>query len=216
MILWQANLGRGVSAAEFTDNLDRVLDAAGARAVICLQEIDEADAPAEALILWARSRKTHYIIGRRTAVPILVPKHLRLFSALVTPACKGLAKFTPNRVVNEAVIQLGPNLAVGVLNTHLPLNRPQTITRRREVRRALRQRARSHEAGIWVADTNTRVGWPTIAPGEKSVISAGIDKAKAWAPDDRKVVVEWRRTVPLTIDGHDAHGARLWWERVDA
>lgn len=216
MILFQANLGRGVSVAEFQRNLDRVLDAAGPRAVICFQEIDEADKPAEALILWARTRKTHYTIGRRTAVPILVPKHLRLFSAQVTPACRGLAKFTPNRVVNEAVIQLGPNLAVGVLNTHLPLNRPQTFTRRRDVRKALRQRARSHEAGVWVADTNTRVGWPTIAPGERSVISAGIDKAKAWAPTDRQVIVEWTTGVPLTIDGHDAHGARLWWGRTDA
>jgi hypothetical protein len=213
VILWQANLGRGVSVAEFTRNLDRVLEAAGPRAVICFQEIDEADAPAEALILWARTRKTHYIIGRRTAVPILVPKHLRLFSALVTPACKGLAKFTPNRVVNEAVIQLRPDLAIGVLNTHLPLNRPQTFTRRRDVRKALRQRARAHEAGVWCADTNTRVGWPTIAPGERSVISAGIDKAKAWGPPDHRVRVEWTHTVPLTIDGHDAHGARLRWER---
>lgn len=213
MILWQANLGRGVSVAEFQRNLDRVLDAAGPRAVICFQEIDEADAPAEALILWARTRKTHHIVGHKTAVPILVPKHLRLFSTLVTPACKGLAKFTPNRVVNEAVLALGPNLSVAVLNTHLPLNRPQTFTRRRDVRRALRQRARSHEAGCWVADTNTRVGWPTIVPGERSVIGAGIDKAKAWAPADRQVLVEWTTSVPLTIDGHDAHGARVWWEK---
>ena len=79
------------------------------------------------------------------------------------------------------------------------------------IRRALRQRAQDHEAGAWVADTNTRRGWPTIVEGERTVINAGIDKTKAWAPEGRKVVVEWTTSVPLTIDGHDAHGARVWW-----
>jgi hypothetical protein len=213
VILWQANLGRGVSAAEFARNLRRVLVAGGPRAVFCFQEIDEADAPEEMDYLRELTSHSHTIVGRNTAVPILVPHHLPLFSALVTPASKGLAKFTPNRVINEAVIQLGPNLAVAVENTHLPINRPQTITRRADVRKALRARTRAHAAGVWVADTNTHRGWPEIAKGERKVIDAGIDKAKAWAPADRRVVVEWTRTVDLTIDGHDAHGARLWWEK---
>lgn len=214
MRLWQANLGRGVSTFEFTANLRRVLDAGGPRAVYCFQEIDEADAPEEMAILARLTRDTHHIVGQQTAVPILVPRHLSLFSVHVEPACKGLAKFTPNRVVNEAVIQLGPNFAVAVLNTHLPINRPETKDRRADVRKALRNRARAHEAGIWTADTNTHKGWPTIVPGEKTVTDAGIDKAKAWAPDGRKVVVSERRTVRLSIDGHDAHGARVQWEKV--
>lgn len=214
MRLWQANLGRGVSTAEFNANLRRVLDAGGPRAVYCFQEIDEADAPEEMDILTDLTRKTHVIVGQQTAVPILVPRHLPLFSVHVTPACKGLAKFTPNRVVNEAVIQLGPNFAVAVLNTHLPINRPQTLTRRRDVRRALRNRARAHKAGTWHADTNTHKGWPTIVPGEKTVTNAGIDKAKAWGPADRRVIVTDQQTVELSIDGHDAHGARIWWRKV--
>lgn len=213
MRLWQANLGRGVSTAEFTTNLRRVLDAGGPRAVYCFQEIDEADAPDEMGILANLTRETHRIVGHQTAVPILVPRHLALFSAHVEPACKGLAKFTPNRVVNEAVIQLGPNFAAAVLNTHLPINRPETQERRADVRKAMRRRARDHEAGVWVADTNTHRGWPTIVPGEKSVTDAGIDKAKAWGPADRRVVVTDQQTVALSIDGHDAHGARIWWTR---
>lgn len=213
MILWQSNLGRGVSTAEFTANLRKVLDAGGPRAVYCFQEIDEADAPEEMDILGRLTRGTHHIVGQQTAVPILVPRHLGLFSVHVEPACKGLAKFTPNRVVNEAVVQLGPNLAVGVLNTHLPINRPETRDRRADVRRALRRRARAHEAGVFVADTNTHKGWPTIVPGEKSVTDAGIDKAKAWGPADREVVVTDQRTVRLSIDGHNAHGARIRWVR---
>ena len=210
----QANLGRGATTAEYVDNLDRIFDAWGPRAVFCFQEIDEADQPEEMDILRGRVESTHTIVGEHTAVPILVPNHLRLGGALVTPACKGLAKFTPNRVINEAVLHISRNLTPGILNTHLPIARPQTASRRLDVRRALRDRARAHDAGIWVADTNTHAGWPTIVRGEKTVTDAGIDKAKAWAHTARRVVVSERRTVHLTIDGHNAHGARVIWESV--
>jgi endonuclease/exonuclease/phosphatase family metal-dependent hydrolase len=213
VILWQANLGRGVSAAEFERNLRRVLDEAGPRAVICLQEIDEADRPDEMATLVELAKPTHRIVGRRTAVPILVPRHLDLQGSIQTPACKGLALFTPNRIVNEARIKLGVGLTVGVLNTHLPIDRLVTRNRRRQVRHALRDRALAYDAGAWVADTNTRKGWPRITPGERPVIEAGIDKAKAWAPGGWRVEVRERWTVPLTIDNHDAHGARLMWVR---
>lgn len=211
MILWQANLGRGVVEAEFVRNFQRVHDAAGERGIICLQEIDEADRPDEMAAVVELARDTHRIVGKHTAVPILVPRHLEVTTSLVTPACKGLALFTPNRVVNEVVIDLGPRLSVGVLNTHVPILRPETLARRRQVRQTLRQRARVHAAGAWLADTNTHRGWPRIVPGEHTVIDAGIDKAKAWAPDSWRLEVTQRRTVPLTIDGHDAHGARLLW-----
>jgi hypothetical protein len=213
VILWQANLGRGVSVAEFTTNLRRVLDAGGPRAVYAFQEIDEADAPEEMDILAALTADTHRIVGRRTAVPILVPRHLDLVGSIQTPACKGLALFTPNRIVNEARINLGVGLSIGILNTHLPIDRLVTRNRRRQVRHALRDRALVYGAGVWVADTNTRKGWPRITPGERPVINAGIDKAKAWAPGGWRVEVRERWTVPLTIDNHDAHGARLMWVR---
>lgn len=210
MHLWQANLGRGVSSAVFEGNLVRILKAGGPRAVYAFQEIDEADAPEEMDILRRLTADTHTIVGGNTAVPILVPHHIGLLDSWATPACKGLAKYTPNRVVNQALIELTPSLTALILNTHLPINRPQTLTRRREVRQTLRQQARNWDTGVWVADTNTHVGWPRIAKGEKSVINAGIDKSKAWGP---KVTVSDRRTVALSIDGHDAHGARIRWER---
>jgi len=208
MILWQANLGRGVSSAVFERNLRRVLDAGGPRAVFCFQEIDEADAPAEAVILRRLTERTHRIFGGRTAVPILVPRDIPVTRSIQTIASRGLAKFTPHRPINEATLRVG-GLEVTVLNLHLPINRPQTFTRRRDARKALRLRARAQEAGVWVADTNTHVGWPVIVPGEKFVIDAGIDKAKAWGP--HKVIVTDRRRVDLTIDGHNAHGARIRW-----
>lgn len=213
MILAHANLGRGVSTAEFERNLRRILDEWGPRAVYAFQEIDEADKPEEMAAVVELASDTHRIVGRHTAVPILVPRHLDLLDAEQTPACKGLALFTPNRVVNEARIGLGIGLEVGLLNTHLPIERLVTRNRRRQVRYTLRERALAHDAGVWVADTNTREGWPRITPGERTVVDAGIDKAKAWAPGGWRVEVTSRRTVPLTIDNHDAHGARVMWVR---
>lgn len=222
MRLVQANLGRGVETPEFLRNFDALFERGGKRAVYALQEIDEADAPEEMDLIRQRVRLTHHVIGDHTAVPILVPFHLPLFSVHLEPACKGLAKFTPNRVVTEAVIQLGRNHAPAILNTHLPRlpddvddeTRAALEERRADCRRALRTRAQEHEAGAWLADTNTHRSWPTIVPGEKTVTDAGIDKARAWAPQGRRVIVTDRWTVNLTIDGHNAHGARVVWPKV--
>lgn len=218
----QANLGRGVSEAEFVRNFERLLDHFGPRCLYALQEIDEADGPPEMELIRERVRLTHHIIGDHTAVPILVPFHLPLHAVHFEPACKGLAKFTPNRVVTEVEIQLGRNFAPGVLNLHLP-RLPDDATdevrreledRRADCRKALRARAQQHEAGVWLADTNTRRGWPTIVPGEKTVTDAGIDKARAWGPAGRRVIVTERQTLNLTIDGHNAHGARVVWPKA--
>jgi hypothetical protein len=213
MILWQANLGRGVSTGEFRLNLRRVLHAGGPRAVFCFQEIDEADGPEEMDYLRELTDHSHRIVGVRTAVPILVPRHIEIIGGWQTLACRGLAKFTPNRPLNQAQLRIGPNLDVTVLNFHVPLDRPQTHGRRASVRRHVRAEAKKHPNGVWVADTNTHRGWPTIRDGEHAVTDAGIDKAKAWAAAGRKVVVSDHATVNLSIDGHDAHGARVRWEK---
>lgn len=213
MILWQANLGRGVSPNVFEANLSRVLKAGGPRAVFCFQEIDEADEPREMLILRRLTDHTHQIVGGRTSVPILIPRHLTLTGSRQTLGCRGLAKFTPTRPINEASVRIGPNVNAGILNFHVPLDRPQTQTRRAQVRKKARVEARKYPAGVWVADTNARRGWPTIVNGEKSVIAAGIDRAKAWAPDGWRIDVTDLGTVNLGIDNHDAHGARIRWVR---
>lgn len=210
MRIWTANLGRGVTAL-FERNLDRLLEAAGKGSIICLQEIDEADKPDELGILLEKTRFTHDVYAPYTGVPIVVPQWMRVEQAAVTPACRGLAEFTPNRFVNEVVVRLVGSGEVAVLNTHLPIDRPETATRRTEVRRALRQRANEHEQGVWCADTNTHEGWPRIHPLEVSLIDAGIDKAKAWGPVDVRLVTRPLISVNLTIDKHDAHGATVVW-----
>lgn len=217
MIVWQANLGRGVPADVFRRELRRVLDAAGPRAVVGLQEIDEADQPDETSILLDLTRSAWRVVGVGTSVPILIPRHLQVVEERQTRACWGLAEFTPSRPIVEALLRVGPNLTVAVMNLHIPIDREQTQERRADCVEKLRGRARARKAdghaGVWIADTNHRSGWPRIVPGEKRVVDAGIDKSKAWAPPGRRVVVTDRRTVRLHIDGHDAHGARVMFER---
>lgn len=208
---WQANVGRGVGKDEFVRNVKTVINAAGPTGFIFWQEVDEADKPEEADIIVDLTHKTHRMVGGNTAVPIMVPKDLDVENQRQTLACRGLAKYTPSRVINETKVELWRGTQVGMLNTHLPLNRPQTLTRRREVREQLKVRARRHDSGLWVADTNTHVGWPTIVRGEKSAVSAGIDKGKVWAGWKQDVHVVQRSSRNLTIDGHNAHGARVKW-----
>jgi endonuclease/exonuclease/phosphatase family metal-dependent hydrolase len=207
---WQANLGRGVGKDEFVRNFLRVYRQARS-AVILLQEVDEADKPEEADIIRDIAQGTHRLVGMRTGVPILVPRDLDLIGWDTRLACKGLAKYTPNRYVTEAVVDLRNGTQVGMFNTHVPLLRVATLTRRRDVRQALREETRGHRNGLWVADTNTRRGWPTIVKGEKSAVDAEIDKAKVWAKGSGNVIVTHRRSVDLTIDNHNAHGARSKW-----
>lgn len=216
MRVWAANLGRGVTAATFERELVRLLAAAGPRAFLFLQEIDEADAPEEHRILSRLTRDTHTIVGGQTAVPILVPRDVPIVKSNVTLASRGLAKVTPHRVVTECTIRL-PGVRATLLNTHLPLARPSTVTRRAQVRATLRRRATTarerDEAVVWAADTNTRTRFPRMAPGEVNVINAGIDKIRAAAPRGRRVVVADRRTLELHIDRHNGHGARVWFAK---
>lgn len=211
MILASANLGRGVGTAEFRMNARRILDAGGDRAAFAFQEIDEADHADELDYLHDCLRKTHTLVGGRTAVPWFIPNHFAVLDHRLTLGCQGLAKFTPARPINEVTIGIGPNLTPGLLNFHVPLDRPETRTRRVQMRRKVRLRASRHDTGLWTADTNHRAGWPTLVRGEVDVWDAGIDKAKAWS-EDRRVVVSRRRVVPLTIDGHSGHVARVRWE----
>jgi hypothetical protein len=149
-------------------------------------------------------------------VPILVPRHLQLLEELQTRGSWGLAEFTPYRPVNEALVRVGPNLTVAALDLHFPIDRPETQSRRQDCLEALQDRARERKAeghaGVWLSDTNWGAGWPRIVHGEKTVTAAGIDRAKAWAPPGRRVVVTKRQTIRLTIDGHNAHGARVMFE----
>lgn len=238
MKLWQANVGRGVDRAKFRRNIAKVKRAAGPRAVICFQEIDEADVPNEMDDIQWMFRWTHKIIGEGLSVPILVPKRFETFGHKVRIGSPGLAKFTPHRPINRvgitlpldrrAMAELGvTTLGVYAFNFHNPISRAQT----RELREGMIEAVQEETAevrndgfgGVWVADTNWRRArdgaLPRVVTGEKTVLGgrvgthAEIDVAKAWAGKGSglRVVVRNRRYVDLTIDGHNGHGGDVLW-----
>jgi len=207
-----ANLGRGVTEAELTANVHRLRHS---KAVKGFQEIDEADRPEEHAVL-AREIPPGWA-AFDTRVPINVPPPWRIVRTRITRACDGLPHFTPHRLITQALIELldddhvTPRLVV--VNLHFPRRAPQTLTRRRSCRRALRAVITYwHGLGytvVWMGDTN-QVRMRKMHDLEQPVVDAGLDHIRV-VPHPDGVQVEVLRTgsVDLTIDGHDAHYARL-------
>ena len=236
--LCQANVGRGADKAKFRRNIAKVKRAAGARAVICFEEIDEADVPNEMDDIHWMFRWTHKIIGDGTSVPILVPKRYDTFGHRVRVGSPGLAKFTPHRPINRIGItlpisnrvrsELGvTSLDVYGFGFHIPISRPQTQELRDNmVKAVLEETTEVRELGYsgwWSADTNWRKArdgaLPRMAPTEVKVIGgaigthAEIDVSKAWAGRNSglRVVSRNARTIDLTIDGHNGHIKDVLW-----
>ena len=225
--VWTANFGRGVSAKKFRSSFNAMLEAADAdRAVLLLQEIDEADAPDEHKIIANRIRSRYDAGGWMTAVPILLSRErFRIDSKRVTFGSKGFPGITPHRVVNEVVTTIKslrydnrgePRVdfpQIAFLDTHFPLNRPETRTRRAVVRAVLTRRVAAHVAAgrivVYGLDSNTHGPWLALVPGEKMLLPAGIDKLGIVAPKGVTVSVAGRKKVELGIDSHDAEGVVL-------
>lgn len=218
--VWQANLGRGVTVDAFCDNLARLVAAVGLGGFLALQEVDEADVPEEGDAIAAALDSTHVIHHPGRLNPIAVPRGVDVLDAGAVHGCDGLARVTPARWITYVVAELGEGLTLAVVNFHLPILRAGTLTRRARMRLALRRLVRElRRAGhiVYVCgDTNTRR--PRFAKWTdpiREAIAAGIDRAWITAPRRHpwRVVVLAGMTLNLTIDNHDAHGARLGFPR---
>ena len=225
--VWTANFGRGVSAARYQRNLERLLDAVDPNlAVIGFQEIDEADEANEYEILRRLTVAGYAIAGRTTMVPILLARsRYRPHNRKVTFASKGLPKVTPHRVVVEVVADLlnlhgsrtgrvhpeAPEFVF--MNFHIPRLTPKTVSRRLRVRAVAAARASWHVARgrvvVATTDSNTRGAWKPLVRGEKVALDAGIDMILVYVPKGWSFKVLRRKRVDLRIDGHDAHGVVL-------
>lgn len=210
-----ANWGRGVSASEFRANVLRVLDASD-KAVLCIQELDEADAPDEHAILAAAIHPKDARIGWHTYEPIVVPWMLQVRNWRATKACRGLAKYTPTRFIVEALISNPDRTdvpAVVVMNQHPPINRPATQSRRRRQRRVHKRRirrwVRRGVTVVWAGDMND-ANYPRMHRAERTAVHRGLDYIRyVQAPGGAQVEVLGHKVIPQTIDGHDALLARL-------
>lgn len=214
MIITSANLGRGVSAAEFTANARR-LRAEHPHGGVGFQEIDEADTPDEHKIAadtWPDDREW---CGFNTRVPILAPRAWTIVHQGRTHASDGLKRQSPPRVIVEAVLrhQHSNTLPPLVwLNCHAPRRHPLLVTRRRAFRRALRKRiAHWHRHGYSVVVTIDSNGIPMRLHRDQVVLHrVGID----WIvfvphPNGVQLDVRERGVIDLTIDGHNAPYVRV-------
>lgn len=218
-----ANLGRGVSTDVFRDNVRKMVNRLRG-AIVCFQEIDEADLPPERRILGLRMRRSWWFAGRRTAVMIAVPKTWVRLDEKVIQASKGVAGVTPDRKLVSTLIrsrvrkQLHP---IAVLNIHFPY-----------VRSGLNASDHRRASDAWescfaalVAETSRRVDlqntttficmdgnkikMPKPHPDARLLLGEhGIDKI--WVVE-RSVDVRLLATgmVDMTIDNHNGHVARV-------
>lgn len=214
MIVVTANLGRGASPAKVRANLRRV-HRRFRSAIIGLQEIDEADKPNEHRITRQVLGKRYRYAGWHTFTPIAFTRRWRRKRTRVRKLCNGLAKFTPRRfVVAQALKRKGrPGLPpIVVLNTHWPINRPQTQALRRDCQETLQA-----EVDYWfglgysiviLGDFN---GWPDrMHARERRVVSAGLDHIRVIEhPRGCQVKVIRTGKIKMNIDPHNAHWAKL-------
>lgn len=183
------------------------------------QEIDEADDAEE----WASLRRcfahgyTH--VGERTAVPISVPGGLEVRKQAVTVVSPGRSReaarvvgtaATPQRHVTQVLLGVKrlPSFPPFVdLNGHLPYRVPDLWA---QAHQGWRQVAREWDAypRLTQRDTNRHGRMPSLQRDERQLLRRpGIDKITLLPGPRLRVKVIRRRTVHLTIDGHNAEGA---------
>lgn len=215
-----ANLGRGVSQKEFDENLLLLYNISNkTETVFCLQEIDEADEANELKFALELFGPSHRIVGGLKRTPVIVPRHFVHKKSRVELASRGLAKVTPARFIVSDRFDMDPKgdlPQVVVLNTHMPLNRPNTQKLRRAVRVALRTQATYHlmrgRIVIWAADTNTLGIFPRMMPRERTIVRKRLDMVRMATPKGVTATVQYKSIIPLTIDGHDALAVKIKFE----
>lgn len=221
-----ANLGRGVGTKEYLANVDRLeRQVPGHHRFYGFQEIDEADAPEERRLLRARLRDTHRFVGLETAVPIAVPRSWTVQRRVITRASDGIAGISPHRHVVQAVVHPDglPECKAVAENTHFARDVEVAAKARADADEVLR--ARIHHWQVrrdwpsWLTADLNSANYPKLAPhGERRLVSARLDVIRAYLPaedDGVRLVLLDTGTVDLTIDGHNAHWAkvRLEWSK---
>ena len=211
------NLGRGVSSNRFEENLDLVIKKTpGAHRFFQFQEIDEADEPEEFKMIKAKLGDTHTFVGGKTNVPIAVPRSFKVFSRSATVASEGVDGLSPRRHVVQAVVHPDdhPDCKIVATNTHFARDASSLARPRREADIVLRQRLKSARErktplAAWLtADLNSR-NYKKLGPDEMRLVTARLDYIRAYPAGDVKMKLLKTGAIDLSIDGHNAHWARV-------
>lgn len=206
-----ANLGRGVSVREFKANVDRIKkQTPGKHQFFGFQEIDEADEPEELKYLKKVFGETHRFVGVSTSVPILVPKTFDINRRIIEHASDGVAGLSPRRHVVQALVhpEGHPDAKALATNTHFGRNIRQLAMPRESAERVLRDQLDTKHAAWLTADLNS-ANFPRLAPREKTFVNARLDYIRGYDREDVSMKRLDTGTINLTMDGHDAHWARV-------
>ena len=206
-----ANLGRGVPTREFKANVDRIKNQTpGRHRFFGFQEIDEADVPEELDYLRKIFGNTHRFVGVNTRVPILVPHSFKISRRIITPASDGVKGLSPQRHVVQALVHPEEHRAAKLLatNTHFGRNIAPLAASRESAEHVLRARLRTKHAGWMTGDLNSS-HYPRLAPREIRFVSKRLDYIRGYERKGVSMKLLDSGTINLTIDGHDAHWARV-------
>lgn len=163
--------------------------------------------------------------GWKRATPVAVPSTWVIVRQSVRKSSDGLAGVTPHRVIVTARCRptADPDFPpVVFLNGHYPRARTEPAKRIWKECQAswVTRAAEIHDATgggstiITLRDTNHHGPMPRLHPSERQLLPAGIDRisvipAEPASPNLVTARVLARRTVNLTIDGHDARAVVL-------
>lgn len=218
MIVITANFGRGEDDAEFVRNVTDVVEAHDDMAVLCFQEIDEADKPLEHTLTTQTLKPLgrHQFVGWGTFEPIIVPRpRFSVIGEHVEQSSQGVPHLSPARHVVGALIRptAPANLQpVWVLNNHAPRKEKGTLVEvaanRDTLRREVRHCALTHSV-IYLGDENTEA-LPQLHPDEKTAIHHGMDWIRyVEHPHGATMRLVDTGVIPMTIDNHNALWAQL-------
>lgn len=218
-----ANIGRGVPTAVAKRNIVKVRRAFSPETpVVGWQEIDEADQPDEHALLEHVFGNRFEQAGFEGKEPISVPRHVFALGPVTrTKIMDGVGRAEPGSasptryVVTQILRPIGCTGPIAAVNTHFANFEPSD-PRWVECLTGLRSEvARLHEQGIpvvWTGDTNANrpANMPLVHSTERRVIAAGNDYLGI-VPGHcgPRIAVHGTGTINLTIDGHNAHWARL-------
>ena len=206
------NFGRGVSADRFEENLDRVIkETPGSHRFFQFQEINEANPGVDELkMIKAKLGKTHRFVGTKTHVPIAIPRSFKVDRRIVNVASEGVDRLSPRRHVVQAIVHPDghPTAKVVPTNTHFARDAKALRKVRGDADAMLRKRLDIDLSAWLTADLNSQF-YSTLGKDELKLISARLDYLRAYPRAGVRMQCMRTGTINLTIDGHNAHWARI-------
>lgn len=210
-----ANIGRKVPIAEFEENVMRLdRQVPGAHRFFGFQEIDEADAPEELKFLKSVFGKTHRFVGQKTRVPIAVPRTFEVRRPVITFASPGVAELSPHRHHVQAVVSPvdKANAKIVASNTHFGRNVPELKDERAQAAATVEERLKYwQEKGLpsWLTGDLNSKNFRKLGDNEQRWVTQGLDYIRGYDVAGVRMKLLSAGTVDLTIDGHNAHWARV-------